>query len=135
MNRGQFVRSVILPLLSCGCASAVTSRSQAPFPTNRVRPADPGWPADVNSERLRQEVGGRLINVQSPLTTCQSAPAAESCADVLRKLKNPYYIGDHPALTQTSGWVDTWNVFAQRIRGGGRDDGGCGVSRELRQNP
>jgi FAD/FMN-containing dehydrogenase len=49
-----------------------------------------------------------LIEVQSPLTPCRSTPTDSSCADVFRALKNPYYIGDHPALTQTSGWVDAW---------------------------
>ncbi|MEA2851939.1 MAG: hypothetical protein QOE02_1958, partial [Rhodospirillaceae bacterium] len=30
------------------------------------------------------------------------------CAAVFRGLKNPWYIGDNVALTQTSGWVDAW---------------------------
>src|SRR5206468_1686679 len=28
--------------------------------------------------------------------------------ELLRNIKNPYFIGDHPALTQTSGWQDAW---------------------------
>lgn len=31
-----------------------------------------------------------------------------ACRDVIRELKNPYYLGDDPALTQTLGWVDAW---------------------------
>ena len=57
---------------------------------------------------LRREVRGRLITVESPLTACQTAPEGASCTEVFKALKNPYYIGDQPALTQTSGWVDAW---------------------------
>ena len=45
---------------------------------------------------------------ESPVTACQTAPKGASCAKVFKELKNPYYIGDQPALTQTSGWVDAW---------------------------
>jgi FAD/FMN-containing dehydrogenase len=31
-----------------------------------------------------------------------------ACKDLLSNIKNPYYIGDHPGLTQTLGWVDAW---------------------------
>jgi len=31
-----------------------------------------------------------------------------SCQAVFKLLKNPYYIGDQPGATQTSGWVDAW---------------------------
>jgi FAD/FMN-containing dehydrogenase len=30
------------------------------------------------------------------------------CAELFRSLRNPYYIGDMPALTQTTCWVDAW---------------------------
>jgi hypothetical protein len=35
-------------------------------------------------------------------------PDGEACRDLFRELKNPYFIGDSPALTQTCGWVDAW---------------------------
>ncbi len=53
-------------------------------------------------------VGGRLIKVESPLPACQKDPTSASCSEFFKQLKNPYYIGDHPGLTQTSGWVDAW---------------------------
>jgi len=37
--------------------------------------------------------------VQSPLS---------ACGELLKELKNPYYIGDHVGLTQTLGWADAW---------------------------
>jgi FAD/FMN-containing dehydrogenase len=46
--------------------------------------------------------------MKSPLVACRAAPNSAECAELFRKLKNPYFIGDHPALTQTSGWVDAW---------------------------
>jgi FAD/FMN-containing dehydrogenase len=49
-----------------------------------------------------------LIKVESPLAVCRSAPQSDLSREVLSKLKNPYYIGDQPALTQTSGWLDAW---------------------------
>jgi FAD/FMN-containing dehydrogenase len=49
-----------------------------------------------------------LIKLQSPLAACRAAPNSAECDELFRKLKNPYYIGDEPALTQTSGWVDAW---------------------------
>ncbi|HEX9284331.1 MAG TPA: FAD-binding oxidoreductase [Nitrospirales bacterium] len=77
-------------------------------PVRRARPGDPAWPSAASWERLNREVGGRLIKVESPLAACRAAPTSAACGEVFRKLKNPYYIGDEPGLTQTSGWVDAW---------------------------
>lgn len=46
--------------------------------------------------------------MQSPLKACREAPDGESCRNVFRELKNPYYIGDQVGLTQTTGWIDAW---------------------------
>ena len=46
--------------------------------------------------------------MQSPLAVCIEAPEGSRCADVFKKLKNPYYLGDEVGLTQTLGWVDAW---------------------------
>jgi FAD/FMN-containing dehydrogenase len=81
-------------------------------PARRVRPGEPSWPSDASWDRLRREVRGRLTKVESPLTACQTEPEGAACAEVFRALKNPYYIGDQPALTQTSGWVDAWTSAA-----------------------
>lgn len=63
-------------------------------------PAAPDW------SQLRQKVGSRLISVQSPLSLAQQGRA--DVAEVFRRLKNPYWIGDEPGLTQTLGWIDAW---------------------------
>ena len=74
----------------------------------RVRPSDPDWPSPVSWNELDRAVGGRLIKVKPLLADCQEAPDGAACATVLRNLKNPYYIGEQAAGTQTSGWVDAW---------------------------
>jgi hypothetical protein len=75
---------------------------------SRVRPGDAGWPSEESWNKLRQLVGGRLVKVESPLSICREKPDSASCREVFKALRNPYYIGDHPGLTQTSGWVDGW---------------------------
>jgi FAD/FMN-containing dehydrogenase len=74
----------------------------------RVRPSDPSWPDAAAWERLNQQVGGQLIKAGSPLKDCRDAPRSEFCAEVFKRLKNPYYLGDEVGLTQTLGWVDAW---------------------------
>jgi hypothetical protein len=51
-----------------------------------------------------------LIPVSSPLTACVSNPNAADCKTLFADLKNPYYIGDSPGVTQTLGWVDAWTT-------------------------
>jgi FAD/FMN-containing dehydrogenase len=48
-----------------------------------------------------------LLAIDSPLVVCASAQGAG--ADYLfKRLKNPYYLGDEPSLTQTLGWIGGW---------------------------
>ncbi|HEX2114314.1 MAG TPA: FAD-binding oxidoreductase, partial [Alphaproteobacteria bacterium] len=71
-------------------------------------------------DRLNRDVGGQLVRVQSPLAACAGAPQSEACASLFRSLKNPYFIGDDPALTQSLGWADAWtsqpSVYAVAAR-------------------
>src|SRR5579871_4617401 len=74
----------------------------------RVRPTDPDWPTQAAWDELNHAVEGRLIKVEPLLAACEAAPAGDACATVLKGLRNPYYLGEQPAGTQTSGWVDNW---------------------------
>ncbi|MCF2513587.1 FAD-dependent oxidoreductase [Sphingomonas sp. G124] len=56
---------------------------------------------------LRSKVQERLIAVQSPLAAVADAGGAGS-EELFRRIKNPYYLGDEPSLTQTLGWIDAW---------------------------
>jgi FAD/FMN-containing dehydrogenase len=74
----------------------------------RIRPGDPDWPQPAAWDDLNQAVGGRLIKVEPMFATCETGANSGGCAEVLQSLKNPYYLGEQPAGTQTSGWVDAW---------------------------
>ena len=75
---------------------------------SRVRPSDSAWPPAASWDRLRRDLGGRLVKVQSPLAACLEAPSSPDCARVFKELKNPYYLGDEVGLTQSLGWVGAW---------------------------
>jgi hypothetical protein len=126
-----------------GAAAAVLSvlrpsaqaAAQASSPSaRRVRPSDPEWPSAGSWERLNQEVGGRLIRVQSPLAACDPAQENESCREAVRKLQNPYFIGDQAGATQSSGWADAWNstpsVYAVAARNTGDVAAAVNFARE-----
>ena len=115
MDRRSFLKAALaLPLLP-GSAGA-----QAAPGLSRVRPGQPGWPSAASWDGLNRDVGGRLIKLQSPLGVCQDQPSGAACREVFKELKNPYFIGDDPSLTQTTGWVDAWtsqpSVYAVAAR-------------------
>ena len=108
MTRRELLKTAAaaISVIAPGCAPA--RRRSGPLPFRRVRPGDPSWPPDAAWDTLRRDVGGRLIELESPLGACRVSPAAAVCAETFERLRNPYYIGDHPALTQTAGGVDAW---------------------------
>ena len=85
-----------------------------------MRPSDPGWPSKEEWKRLSQAVGGNLIPVDFPIKACGSSSQSADCKTLFANLKNPYYIGDSPGITQTLGWVDAWatkpSVYAVAAR-------------------
>jgi FAD/FMN-containing dehydrogenase len=106
MNRRRFlIGSAALPLAAALPAAAVRAEARSGA---RVRPGQPGWPSAAKWEDLKQRVGGRLIEIHSPLQACSGALASAPCNEVFKELKNPYYIGDNVGLTQTTGWIDAW---------------------------
>jgi FAD/FMN-containing dehydrogenase len=114
VNRRKLIRTAIgLPLLAGGLvhglAFAESNTGNARDLRSRVRPGDRDWPSPAKWETLKQAVGGRLLKPRSPFTACQSAPEGDACREALRQIKNPFYIGDEVALTQTSGWLNAWN--------------------------
>ena len=85
-----------------------------------MRPTHRDWPSPIHWSELNRQTGGRLIEVRSPWQACRDAPDAGFCSALFRELKNPYFIGDDVALTQTTGWVDAWrsqpSVYAVAAR-------------------
>jgi FAD/FMN-containing dehydrogenase len=101
MNRRDLLKTAAcLPVLSVP-AHAQTSGFK------RVRPGEPGWPSEAKWQELNARVGGQLTAVRSPLDACKGADAA-TCDAVFKQFKNPYFIRDNVALTQTTGWADAW---------------------------
>lgn len=110
MQRRDLLKAALaLPLLPWVAAPSLAAARDALASADswraRARPGQPGWPSDAQWEQLRQAVGGRLQRVQSPFDAAASGAARQ---EALAQIHNPYFIGDNPALTQTSGWVDAW---------------------------
>src|SRR5882724_10188258 len=106
MNRRQLMMLAGgLPLMST-VPTHILAQDAKPF--RRSRPGDPSWPSPAQWEALNAQTGGQLVQVRPPLDACRAAPQGADCAALFRGLKNPWYIGDNVALTQTSGWVDAW---------------------------
>jgi FAD/FMN-containing dehydrogenase len=76
--------------------------------TQRVRPSDPQWPRADRWAKLRAAVGGNLLEPQPLFAACQKDPSGAACAEVLSNIRNPFYVGDQPAGTEVSGWLDAW---------------------------
>ncbi len=112
MRRRSFLKGLAsVPLLAGSGRKArafaeVFSPAGSPF--RRVRPSDPEWPGAASWEKLKQQVGGHLRPVEFPLAACQSSFDSAACQAVVKNIKNPYYVGDQPGLTQTLGWVNAW---------------------------
>lgn len=78
---------------------------------HRVRPGEANWPNQDSWNKLKEQVAGNLLAGGSPLDACKKdAPDSASCRELLKNLDNPYFVGDTPGFTQTTGWVDGWTT-------------------------
>lgn len=96
-------RRLLLKLL--GGATVSNALPLQGFATPFKSKPGPDWSA------LQAKVGPRLLKVESPLEACARANG-KGAAELFRRLKNPYFLGDEPALTQTLGWIDGWTSRA-----------------------
>ena len=104
MKRRTLLRSVaMLPLLGLPMPVRATTRAR-----RRVRPTDAAWPAAASWAKLRDAVGGNLLEVQPLFGACRAEPASAACHDALGNIGNPCWIGDQPAGTEVSGWLGAW---------------------------
>jgi FAD/FMN-containing dehydrogenase len=106
--------------LTWGVGTGFASSNAGAAARRRVRPTDAAWPGEASWRELNAAVGGNLIPVQPLLAGCAGSPEGVACAEVLRHLHNPFYLGDQPAGTQVSGWLDAWtpapSVYAIKAR-------------------
>ena len=112
MNRRELlIGAALTPMarwIVSGPVAAAQGASNSSQMSRRTRPSDPQWPSAASWNRLNEQTDGHLLAVKSPLAACQDSPSGPACRDVFKELKNPYYIGDDPALTQTTGYLDAW---------------------------
>jgi FAD/FMN-containing dehydrogenase len=116
MNRRLFLKA-----MGWGALPPILSRQWWSSSRIRLRPsADAGWPSDAAWKRLNDAVGGNLIPIDFPLSILKTDPKGAAAARLIKDLRNPYYVGDQPGLTQTLGWVDAWatqpSVYAVAAR-------------------
>lgn len=105
MKRRDLLKaSISLSLLGAVPVLAAAERK----PWARVRPGAAGWPSRAQWRGLQRATGGQLLKLESAFAGCGVVPRSAACTELLGQLRNPYFIGDQPALTQTSGWMDAW---------------------------
>lgn len=92
MDRREFVAS-----LAGGATTMLTSAVDASNSTA----SGSDW------ENLRSVLGNKLLSIRSPLATCAEAGGV-GADDLFGQLKNPFFLGDDPSLTQTLGWTNGW---------------------------
>jgi FAD/FMN-containing dehydrogenase len=105
---------------SAGLLSILPRRSRATTNFRRRLPSDAAWPSQSAWQRLDDAVGGNLIRIDDPFSILRADATGAAAQRLLKDLKNPYYVGDQPGLTQTLGWVDAWatkpSVYAVAAR-------------------
>lgn len=111
MNRDFGVRRRLLRiaalLVSLPGATFLTATASAATQV-RVRPGSVGWPTDAQWQELARAVGDGFIKLQFPLLACVASRSEADCKRLFEAMKNPYFMSDDPALTQTLGWVGAW---------------------------
>ena len=76
----------------------------------RVRPGDAGWPSSAAWNGLKAAVNGNLIAPADLFADCERG--STNCADAMREIGNPFFIGDQAGGTQVSGWLNAWSPKA-----------------------
>lgn len=117
VNRRNLLKTVMsIPVLSgtlsLAPALAAVKSGNTSRRRTRVRPSDPAWPTNARWDTLKQNVGGNLIKVQPLFAACATEPNGAQCVEALKNARNPFYLGDQPAGTQVSGWLDAWTPAA-----------------------
>ena len=93
MTRRCLLQGAAASLAAPAVASAAT------LPAARVRPGEASWPSAAQWAALDRQVGGTLVKLE---------PSLAAGGDTAKLLRNSYYLGDEPALTQSSGYLDAW---------------------------
>jgi FAD/FMN-containing dehydrogenase len=107
MHRRTLLQSsLLLPLVYVGGLQQSPGHNSPLI--RRVRPSDPSWPSIEEWSALGRQLDGELLRPTLLLGDCENDPASKSCASILGRLRNPYFIGDQVSGTQVSGWLGAW---------------------------
>jgi len=122
MRRRSFLKGIVAGVLHFVFLPNWIWRAAAATKTliRRVRPSDAGWPKPETWQKLKDAVGGNLVEVQPLFAGCNADPKSSACLEALENMRNPFWIADQPAGTETSGWLDAWtpapSVYAVAAR-------------------
>ncbi|HEX3139626.1 MAG TPA: FAD-dependent oxidoreductase, partial [Rhizobacter sp.] len=100
--------AALIASLPGAALSTLTSAPAVAATASRVRPGAAGWPTEAQWQELARAVGEAFIKPQSPLVACIASRSEADCKRLFEAVKNPYFMSDDPALTQTLGWVGAW---------------------------
>lgn len=104
MDRRALLQAIGVSAAALATGAGATNLRRQPL--RRARPGDAEWPSAEAWGTLKADVGGNLI-VPKPLFA--NCAANTACDDMLKNIRNPYFLGDDPAGTQVSGWLDGWS--------------------------
>lgn len=90
-----------------GCTSIGLKR-EPKLRSGFCNPTQDCWPKPEEWQAFGSKLSGKLEMPQSPLMPCRTDATSETCKQVLKDLTNPYFVSDHPAGTQSAGWLGAW---------------------------
>jgi FAD/FMN-containing dehydrogenase len=99
MRRRGFLK-LLAGSAASGALAPVLGNARAATAVRRVRPGEPGWPDEAAWKALSDQVQGRLLKVDSPLEAASP--------ELVKQMRNPYFIGDQVWGTQSTGWAGAW---------------------------
>src|SRR5205814_85737 len=111
MRRRKFLKgiaAILLQIFAFGNWRLHAARTTKAL-IRRVRPLEPGWPKPETWQKLKDAVGGNLLEVQPLFAGCKGDAKGASCLEALQSMRNPFWIADQLAGTETSGWLDAWS--------------------------
>lgn len=108
-------RRLLLGAGALGGAAAVGSCTDDSALAGRPWTAEAGagtseLPGPQVWEELNRRVHGRLLRPVSPVGACAVDPDDDACAAELEDWSNPFALQDQPGATQSTGWMDAWDV-------------------------
>ena len=109
MYRRNLLKGLVAAVTLQGTLAGPPVRAATRQAMRRVRPADAAWPSAAKWQQLNDAVGGNIVIAVQPDVSqrAKSEPNGAACLDAVKNyIRNPFYIGDQPAGTQVSGWLD-----------------------------